>query len=54
MISDTPSRGASIFTWAVRGLTIALLFAAVPYFIFRWIVEIIARRGLARQGKAIP
>ena len=32
----------------------AILLAVVPYFIFRWIVEIVARRWFARRGKRAP
>ncbi len=31
---------------------IAILLAVVPYFVFRWIVEYIARWWIARQGRA--
>lgn len=38
----------------VEALLLALLLAVIPYFIFRWIVEFVARRWLAREGSASP
>lgn len=36
--------------YPVEALTIAILLALVPYFVFRWIVEAAARRWLDRGG----
>ncbi len=38
--------------YPAEAAVIAILLAVVPYFIFRWIVEMAARRWFARQGKA--
>lgn len=38
--------------YPVEMLAIAILLAVIPYFVFRWLVEIVARRRLARKGKA--
>jgi len=40
--------------YPVEALLMALLLAVIPYFIFRWIVEFVARRWLAREGSASP
>ena len=40
--------------YPVEALVIALLLAVVPYFIFRWVVEIASRRWFARHGRAMP
>ena len=36
--------------YPVEALMMALLLAVIPYFIFRWIVEVIVRGWLARNG----
>lgn len=36
--------------YPVEALTIAILLAVIPYFVFRWLVEFVARRWFARKG----
>jgi len=36
--------------YPVEALMMAILLAVIPYFIFRWIVEIVARRWFARKS----
>lgn len=36
--------------YPVEALTIAILLAVIPYFVFRWIVESVARRWFGRGG----
>jgi hypothetical protein len=38
--------------YPAEAAVIAILLAVLPYFIFRWIVEIVARWWFARKGKA--
>ncbi len=37
--------------YPAEAVVIAILLAVVPYFVFRWVVEIVARWRLARQGR---
>lgn len=38
--------------YPAEAAVIAILLAVLPYFVFRWIVEYIARRWIARRGRA--
>jgi len=38
--------------YPAESAVVAILLAIIPYFVFRWIVEMIARRWTAREGKA--
>jgi hypothetical protein len=40
--------------YPVEALTITILLALVPYFVFRWIVELVARWWLARKDSGSP
>lgn len=40
--------------YPAEAVVIALLLAVAPYFIFRWVVECVARWWFARPGKAVP
>ncbi len=37
--------------YPVEALMMAILLAVIPYFIFRWVVEIVARSWFAREGR---
>ena len=39
--------------YPAEAAVIAILLAVIPYFIFRWIVEFVARRWLARHGNTL-
>lgn len=40
--------------YPAEAAVIAILLAVVPYFVFRWIVELVARRWFARHGGTTP